>query len=116
MHMGGAFANFVVRAEEPSALGHGVSPLIDAPAAGMVTSTGPEDGAVVEPPDAATLVFLSEPVKNASANRTATTATRMMPKFRTLRSRFDRCWAVTAASIRACRPSFCRSRLAVPMG
>ena len=31
MHIGGGLAKEVVRGEEPSAFGHGVSPVIDAP-------------------------------------------------------------------------------------
>ena len=33
MHMGGGWANLVVRGDDPSAFGQGVSPVIDAPAA-----------------------------------------------------------------------------------
>src|SRR2546423_13680577 len=40
MHVGGGLANVVVRAALPSLGGHGVSPVIDAPAPGMVMATG----------------------------------------------------------------------------
>src|SRR5215203_2213030 len=47
MHIGGAFSNVVVRSDEPSALGHGVSPVMDAPAPGGGTSAGASPGTVV---------------------------------------------------------------------
>src|SRR5436853_523674 len=40
MHVGGAFANFEVRGEVPSAAGHGVSPLMDAPSGTGDRTTG----------------------------------------------------------------------------
>src|SRR4051812_47744104 len=103
MHIGGGLAKVVVRAEVPSALGHGVSPVMVAPGGGTVIAGTLGVGAVV-----AVLVWLLSlpPVKRESTNRMA-----MMPTTRpiaqnTERFRFWRCCSASAASMRAWRPCF----------
>src|SRR3954449_5316489 len=51
MHVGGALANDDVRGDEPSAFGHGVSPVTLAPAGtGAALGTPPAAAVVVDPP------------------------------------------------------------------
>jgi hypothetical protein len=73
MHIGGGLANDVVCGEEPSAFGHGVSPLIAAPLTVLA------DAWVVEDPVLDTLLEepppLNAPARPAIRATTATTTT-----------------------------------------
>jgi hypothetical protein len=61
MHIGGAFSNVVVRADDPSAAGQAVSPVTDAPAAGIVIATG---AGALELELVADTGFLSSPLRS----------------------------------------------------
>ena len=93
-------AKVVVRRAEPSAGGHGVSPVTDAPAGGIVTDTGV--GAALELALSLAGVeagLLSPPLRHARNTIAPTMTTTMIPKFRTLRNRWRRfCSAMAAAT------------------
>jgi hypothetical protein len=60
MHIGGGLANVVVRGDEPSGAGHGVSPVIVAPGAGHETAVAGAVGVV----DVARLVVVDDSVRS----------------------------------------------------
>src|SRR4051794_7679213 len=108
MHMGGALAKVVVRGELPSALGHGVSPVIEAPGPGPTNVAGwPPTAEVVVSPrlvvgavvvDVAFDATVSElsPLNAASSARPPTTTTTTVAMIVIRRRRAER-----AASRRA---------------
>src|SRR3954469_12243266 len=110
MHIGGALAKEVVRSDDPSAFGQGVSPVMVAPGA-TDTAVGLADGIVV-----AAVEFLSSllPTVRASSTATATRPTMAPPTFRPVFVAFLRRSMWYICSSRACRLAFCRSLLAVP--
>jgi len=89
MHMGGGLAQVVVRDDEPSVAGHGVSPVSTAPAGGMVIATGV--GAALELAESlavlATGLVSLPPLRHARNTIAPMMTATMMPKFRTLRMR-----------------------------
>src|SRR4051794_14754428 len=97
MHVGGAFSKVVVRAAEPSAGGHGVSPVIEAPAGGTVTAGGATvsdvdvsdvDGPLeAEALLVATSCLSSPPKTRESTKATTRTPTIKRPTFRIVRFR-----------------------------
>src|SRR5437660_11324362 len=101
MHIGGGLAKLVVRSEEPSGLGHGVSPLTRAPCGTGLSTTG-FDWAVG-------LVFLPRLTRLT----TTTTSTPTRTAVTSARRWAARRWVARIASCRARRPSFLRSRLSV---
>src|SRR5690349_3127964 len=122
MHIGGACSNDVVRGDDPSALGHGVSPLIDAPGAttgsdtggfGFTLAVGPLDGGtdalVVDvDPVAVVLAFGRVAAKMPPTVASTTTTTTPMPMRR--RRRTERCIAAACASCCARMRSASRAR------
>ena len=120
MHIGGAFANDVVRSAEPSVGGHGVSPVMDFPA--IVVTVEAVDAAVVlapatvvsvlpapvvAAPDATvvpddTLELLSlPPTSRLMPNATAMNATSRIAPRMTVRLRFAADCSASWASRRA---------------
>lgn len=94
-------AKLVVRAAEPSAGGHGVSPVIAAPGAGgwiVTVPAGTVVAVVVDPeaslPLAATTLLsllLLPPVRRATTKIATTSSTMTIAKLRMVRSRVARC-------------------------
>jgi hypothetical protein len=119
MHIGGALANVVVRGDDPSAAGQGVSPVIDAPRAGTVSGTdvvAPELELELEPElELVATGFLSLPLRSEITTMAATITTTIRTKFRTVRHRCRRFCSTMAAATRAWRPSRWRSLLAEGM-
>jgi hypothetical protein len=74
---------------------------------------------VVETDELDDAVWLSSSsLPRTTASTTSTTATKAkVPTIQAMRRRPSaRFWALTAASTRAARPAFCRSRFSVPIG
>ena len=114
MHIGGGFSKLAARSLEPSAAGHGVSPVIAAP--GMVLgATVVAAGSVVSvESDASTVLSSSWPMRRDSPKAAASATTTMRPmRITFLRVVLRRCSRSSSAR-RAWRLAFCRSRLSVP--
>src|SRR4051812_19856395 len=113
MHIGGGFSNEVVREAEPSAGGHGVSPLIDSPVGSGGRSTGFfVVAAVVVGPVLDTVSSLPP-----GLTRTATPAMRTRARNAPAKARVRVCWRLRAAAIAACRACWLwRWRLRLSVG
>src|SRR5581483_8118327 len=101
MHMGGVLANLNVAFDDPSALGHGVSPVMDSLVATGLPVGGPPFAAVV-------LVLLDVDLPPPRVDRKATAATRTATPARKmiwLRWRRRFC-AARICSWRCWRPAF----------
>src|SRR5947209_20475640 len=106
MHIGGGWANDVVRGDDPSAWGHGVAPVIDAPLATGFRLTGVVEAVVLffdEVP------LLKAPVTPAMRATMATTTTVTI----SVRRRECRRRSAAIACWRSCFPVFFRSRFCV---
>src|SRR3954454_11266274 len=86
MHRGGALAKLVVRGDVPSALGHGVSPVIFSPAGNGAALGGPAvaPGAVVVLVSEAFTFFLLPPPATVAMTTIRTTNAPMGPQVRAL--------------------------------